>query len=84
VTAHEVVGAVNGDDDVSAPAVHGACSRRGVLDREGREGRVACRVVDRFKAEDGDGARGTRLFDPSAEGADLFANHLERARPLDG
>ncbi len=43
---------------------------------------MARRVVDGLEAEDGDDARGTRLFDASAEGADLVADHLQRTRDV--
>src|SRR4029450_13271828 len=38
--------------------------------------------VDGLEAKTRNDARGARLFDPSTERADLFADHFQRARDL--
>ena len=71
VAAHEMVGTVNGED-----GGHAALGHR-VPHRHRGQRRVARGVVDGLQAEDGDDARGARLLDASAEGADLVGDQLQ-------
>jgi hypothetical protein len=56
--SHEVLGAVNRRDDVRGLTGNAARAARGPVDREGREGGVAGRVVHGLEAEHGDDACG--------------------------
>src|SRR5262249_27171971 len=70
--AHEVLGAVNGDDGGGPLAGVGAGLGRGPLDREGGEGGVAGRIVDRIEAEHRNQVGGPRFLAPATEASDFL------------
>ena len=84
VSAHDVVIAIDRDHNVRAAARRRVGARRRGVDRQGREGGVARRVVDRLESKDRHEAGRARLFNAPAEDADLLRDHSQGARDIDG
>ena len=84
LSSHDVVIAIDTDHGVNASARCRAGAHRRGVDRQGRQGGVAGRVVDWLEAKDRHEAGRARVFDAPAKALDLLGDHLQCARHVDG